>query len=55
MTLEEFINENRGELRDCILNVLGQNFDVDDEEIEDWIMNDEGLYNWMLENCDEDE
>lgn len=46
MTIEEFIEENRGELDSCIRNVVGPNFDIDDDEREMWIMNDEGLYNW---------
>lgn len=45
-TLEEFIDENRGELDSCIRNVLGPNHDLDDDDREQWIMNDEGLYLW---------
>ncbi len=47
MTLKEFIDENRGELDKCIRNALDRpNFELDDDAREDWIANDEGLYNW---------
>jgi hypothetical protein len=50
MTLQEFIDENRGELDACIRNVCGPNHDIDDEEREMWINNDEGLYNWAVKS-----
>ena len=48
--LAEFINENRAELVDIIhRTVPNMPLDqIDDDEIEDWIINDEGLYNWAL-------
>ena len=47
MTMEQFINEHRGELDAAILRALGNpNLSLDDEERENWILNDEGLYNW---------
>lgn len=44
MSMEQFINDNLAELQASIKNVLGHYPDVDD--IENWILNDEGLYNW---------
>jgi len=49
MSIEEFINENRDELVGCIRNGGGRLDDNDDEEIEMWVMNDEGLYNWAMD------
>lgn len=49
MKLSEFIQENRAELETAI----GLDYDesgLDEEEIENWIMKDEGLYNWALQN-----
>lgn len=45
MTLANFIRENRKELHDCIDNVC-PNHRRNDEEIRQWVLNDEGLYNW---------
>lgn len=46
-TMKEFIEENRGELDAAIRTATGQpNADIDDDERENWILNDEGLYNW---------
>jgi len=47
MTLEDFIDENRNEIDDIIKSII-PNFDFDDEERENWIMNDEGLYGGAL-------
>lgn len=49
MTIEEFIEKHRETLvqiiepgnKMCVL-------DIDQEEIEMWILNDEGLYNWAM-------
>lgn len=46
MTMEQFIEDHRGELDSAIRRVLGPNADLDDDERENWILNDEGLYNW---------
>lgn len=50
MTMQEFIDEHRGEIADGIRRATGQNTQPDDEEIEQWIENDEGLYNWAEES-----
>lgn len=68
MELQEFIDQNRTELTECINRVTGYvpktvicrcpksgtehyhaQDPIDDEEIEQWILNDEGLYNWARE------
>ena len=49
MKLLEFIEENRDE----ITKSIGDDWGIvaeDDEELVDWIMNDEGLYIWALQN-----
>lgn len=43
--MREFINNNRRELINIILDICS-NCEVSDSEIEKWILNDEGLYNW---------
>jgi len=45
MRLREFIKENRQEIDRCIKSVCS-NCKLNDKERADWIMNDEGLYNW---------
>jgi len=47
MIMQEFINKNKEMIDACILNVCG-NVQLDDEERDDWILNDERLYNWAL-------
>jgi hypothetical protein len=45
--LQEFIDNNRAELDRCIRSALDRpNFDLDDDERENWVLNDEGLYRW---------
>jgi hypothetical protein len=46
MTLKDFIRENRQELDTCIKRVCPNCSLNDDEERRQWILNDEGLYNW---------
>lgn len=48
ISIEEFIEENREQLTEAIKNACS-NCDIDDDEIEMWINNDEGLYNWARE------
>lgn len=49
MTLEEYVEEHRGELDKYIREAIGRpNFDLDDNEREDWVLNDEYLYNMAL-------
>lgn len=47
MTIKEFIQENRRELIAAIL-LLCPNCEVGDDEIEEWVSNDEGLYYWAI-------
>ena len=47
MDMGTFINGNREELTRCILNTY-PTCRIDDDEIEMWINNDEGLYNWAM-------
>jgi len=59
--MQEFIDNHRGELDECIRRAVSNpNFDIDDDERELWIANDEGLYNWArsegaFDDEDEDE
>lgn len=47
MNMQEFIDDHRGELDTLIRGVLNRpNQALDDEEREEWINNDEGLYLW---------
>ena len=47
MTLQNFIKENRQTIRDAIAAHSGEDCrPTNDSETEDWILNDEGLYNW---------
>ena len=48
MTLRDFIRDNRGELDACIARAIGQDTNprANDEERRQWVLNDEGLYNW---------
>ncbi len=48
MTIREFIRDNRVELDACIARALRkkENPYPNDEERRQWILNDEGLYNW---------
>lgn len=49
MTMEEFIEQHRGELDRRIREVVGPNFDLDDDERRLWILNAEELYLWAEE------
>ena len=46
MTLRDFIKENKEELDECILRVCSNIGSLNDNDRREWIMNDEGLYNW---------
>lgn len=54
MTLREFIKAHRAELDECINRAMGCSRKHDasivhkrnDDERRQWILNDEGLYNW---------
>lgn len=48
MEIDQFIEENRQELIRCIQNAV-PNCRIDDDEIERWIANDEGLYLWAID------
>jgi hypothetical protein len=45
MRLRDFIKENREELDRCIHAVVDPDLRLNDTEREQWILNDEGLYN----------
>ena len=45
MTLVQFIRENREEIDKGIKRVV-PNCKLNDGERREWVMNDEGLYNW---------
>lgn len=51
MTLEQFINEYRDVIDKVIYDtVQNHKINIDDEEREQWVLNDEGLYN-MAQDC----
>jgi len=45
MTLEDFIKKNKEEIDMCIRSVCS-NCRLNNEERRQWVLNDEGLYNW---------
>ena len=45
MKLETFVEENRQEI-DAFIHTVNPNSNIDNEERENWVMNDEALYNW---------
>lgn len=46
-SLSEFIKENKSEIDAGIRNYLkNPDFSLNNEERRQWILNDEGLYNW---------
>ena len=48
MTMQEFIGANR-EAIDVIIrgaSGIGPDYPIDDDKRENWIINDEGLYDW---------
>ena len=46
MTMRQFIRDNRKELDKCIKRACPNAGSLNDGDREDWIMNDEGLYDW---------
>jgi hypothetical protein len=48
MTKRQFIKEHKTELCEAINNKMGMDIytNVSNAEIEMWLLNDEGLYNW---------
>ena len=46
MTMRQFIKTNRAELDECIRGACPNIGRLNDEDREDWIGNDESLYNW---------
>ena len=54
MTLQQFIANNRADLDTCILRALNRGREkypierdrLNDSERRQWVLNDEGLYNW---------
>ena len=46
--MKRFIESNRLELVTCILKAVPNMEAPDDEGIEDWINNDESLYDWAM-------
>jgi len=47
MMFKQFIKDNRKEIDGCIVRAYGDNcIPSNDKERKEWVMNDEGLYNW---------
>ena len=50
MSLREFIRRNRTEIKAAIVRqVPNLRLPITDEDLRQWILNDEGLYNWARE------
>lgn len=54
MTLTRWVAENRDEIDKVIAEVVGSRACLDDEEREQWVANDEVLYQWALRDGVED-
>lgn len=53
MKVEEFINDNRN----ALVRIVGEicsNCSLGDDDLEEWISNDESLYNWAISEGVED-
>ena len=50
MTVYYWITENYQELVELIKSMGINTSDIDMDELENWVLNDEGLYNWALSN-----
>lgn len=48
MTVETFIEKNKYELIQVVKKACPNCTDFSNEELENWIFNDESLYNWAL-------
>ena len=46
MTFANFIKENKEEIDQCIRSVCSTCTSLNNKDREDWICNDEGLYQW---------
>ena len=46
MSMRGFIRQNRKELDRCIRSACPNIGSLNDSDREDWILNDQGLYNW---------
>ena len=44
--MRDFLKENRAEIDSAIRSVVGDDARLNDEERRQWVLNDEGLYNW---------
>jgi len=55
MSIEEFIRKNQEELVENIRQSYPELDYNETEEIELWVWNDEGLYNWAMSEGVEDE
>jgi len=58
MTLSEFVEDNASEIDQVILGYLTpaqfESQNIDDDDREDWVLNDEGLYTWAVDAGVED-
>jgi len=48
MTMRDFIRSNRSKLDTCIKRACPNVGTLNDDDREQWISNDQGLYNWAL-------
>ena len=46
MSMREFIRRNRAELDKAIRSSCSNLGSLNDEDRQQWVLNDEGLYNW---------
>ncbi|MBC8146962.1 MAG: hypothetical protein H8E98_03120 [Bacteroidetes bacterium] len=50
ITLEQYIEENRLVFIDMIREYVPLNYTIDDDEIREWILNDEVMYRMAIED-----
>ena len=46
MNMQEFVDNHREKLIEHIECYLPEDYKIDDDEIKEWVINDEGLYNF---------
>ena len=48
MTLRRFVQENQDELREMVTRLCPNTHPLSLKDLEEWVVNDEGLYRWAL-------
>lgn len=54
MTLAEFVQKHRHEIEALVRQACPNVGPLDDDDLGDWVLNDEGLYRWAVSvGCDD--